>query len=165
MLKFILFSPEYLCLSGCLYPINVETAEPDRAQIFCGWSKFHILASSKTRFSLNFENPRGFFFKICELFLLLFYIQCVQRENLHNWNRRLKISVSRMHVKDYREFYQGYMSRIKEKCIRDTCHGLQRSVSGIHVKDYREVYQGYMSRITENYIRDTNLKIVRSNKK
>jgi len=70
-----------------------------------------------------------------------------------------------MHVKDYREFYQGYMSRIKEKCIRDTCHGLQRSVSGIHVKDYREVYQGYISRITENYIRDTNLKIVRSNKK
>ena len=35
--------------------------------------------------------------------------------------KRLKRVVSGIHVKDYRELYLGYTTRITEKRIRDTC--------------------------------------------
>ena len=66
------------CLSVCLYPINVKTAEPIRPKFFVGhhviprkvygWSNFQKFASIKIRFLKNlkiheifFENPRNFF--------------------------------------------------------------------------------------------------------
>ena len=52
------------CLSVCLYPINVKTAEPIGPKTFVGphgapgkvyeWSKFQIFVSIKIRSSLNF---------------------------------------------------------------------------------------------------------------
>ena len=35
--------------------------------------------------------------------------------------KRLKRVVSGIHDKDYRKVYQGYMLKITESCIRDTC--------------------------------------------
>ena len=74
-----------VCLSVCLYPINVKTAEPIGPNFFVGHlgtpgkvyesSKFQIFVSIKIRSSLifkNFENSAKFFVKIRELFLLCF---------------------------------------------------------------------------------------------
>ena len=79
----------YTCLSVCLYPINVKTAEPIGTKFCVGphmtpgkvfvWSKFQKLASNKIRFSLNFLYPRTFF---------VIVLQCLQKENVHNWNTR-----------------------------------------------------------------------------
>ena len=73
------------CLSVCLYPINVKTAEPIGPKFFVGphgapgkvykWSKFQIFVSIKIRSSVNFWKfwkSRKFFVKICELFLFCF---------------------------------------------------------------------------------------------
>ena len=62
---------------------------------------------------------------------------------IRNTRQGLQRRVSGIHVKDYRELYQGYMLKITESCIRDTR------------QDYREAYQGYMLKITESCIRDT----------
>ena len=75
----------FVCLSGCLYPINVKTAEPIGPKLFVGhlgtpgkvyeWSKFQIFVSIKIRSSLNFWKywkSTKFFVKIRELFLFCF---------------------------------------------------------------------------------------------
>ena len=59
-----LLSINFACLLGCLYPINVKTAESFRQKFCVGLhvaprkvyelSKFHKFASIKIRFSLNF---------------------------------------------------------------------------------------------------------------
>ena len=76
----------FVCLSVCLYPINVKTAEPIGPKFFVGhhvttgkvydeWSKFQIFVSIKIRSSLNFWKfwkSTKFFVKIRELFLFCF---------------------------------------------------------------------------------------------
>ena len=79
----------FVCLSVCLYPINVKTAEPIGPNFFVGHlgtpgkvyesSKFQIFVSIKIRSSLNFknfENPRIIF--------ILFYD--VHKENMFRTN-------------------------------------------------------------------------------
>ena len=74
-----------VCLSVCLCPINVKTAEPIGPKFFVGhhvttgkayeWSKFQIFVSIKIRSSLNFWKfwkSTKFFVKIRELFLFCF---------------------------------------------------------------------------------------------
>ena len=75
-----------LCLSVCLYPINVKTAVPIGPK-FCvephvtpgnvyEWSKFKSYASIKIRFSLNFWKfwkSTKVFNEIRKLFFVLFY--------------------------------------------------------------------------------------------
>jgi len=86
-----------LCLSVCffcLYPINLETAEPIGPKFFgkphmtpgkvYRRSKIQKLASKKL-FKNKFWKFTIFFYKIHELFV--FVLQCIQRENVHNWNR------------------------------------------------------------------------------
>ena len=84
------------CLSVGLCPIIVKTAEPIGPKFcvgpymtlgkVCEWSKFQKLASSEIRFSLKLID---FFLNPLTFCLFLFYKQCTQRENVHNWNRRL----------------------------------------------------------------------------
>jgi len=75
------------CLSVCLYPINVKTAEPIGPKFFVWhhvttgkvyeWSKFQIFVSIKIRSSLNFWTfwkSTKFFVKIRGLFLFCFTI-------------------------------------------------------------------------------------------
>ena len=75
----------FVCLSVCLYPKNVKTAEPIGPKFFVGhlgtpgkiyeWSKFQIFVSIKIRSSLNlwkFWKSTTFFVKIRELFLFCF---------------------------------------------------------------------------------------------
>ena len=51
-----------VCLFVWLYPINVKTAEPIATpEKVYEWSNFQKFASSKSWLSLNFENPRNFF--------------------------------------------------------------------------------------------------------
>ena len=91
-LKFFTFSTSSIykfglsvCLSVCLYPINVKTAEPIGPNFFVGHlgtpgkvydsSKFQIFVSIKIRSSLNFLTfwkSANFFVKIRELFLFCF---------------------------------------------------------------------------------------------
>ena len=78
-----------LCFSVCLYPINVQTAEPIGSKFCVGplmtlgkvyeWSKFQKFASNKTKFSFKLKNPRN-------CFLFCFVLQCIQSENVHNGN-------------------------------------------------------------------------------
>ena len=73
----------FACMSVCLFVSkNVKTAEPIGPNFFVvphmtkgryRWSKFQKFASNKTRFSLNFKNPRMLFYKIREFFFFLFY--------------------------------------------------------------------------------------------
>jgi len=73
------------CLSLCLYPINVKTAEPIGPKFFVGhlgtpwkvyeWSKFQIFVSIKIRSPLKFLKfwkSTKFFVRIRELFLFCF---------------------------------------------------------------------------------------------
>jgi len=75
----------FACLSVCLYPINVKTAEPIGPKFCVGphvapgkvykWSKFEKFASIKIRFSLNFWKfwkSTNFFDEIREHFLFCF---------------------------------------------------------------------------------------------
>ena len=74
------------CLFVCLYPINVNQLNRSVPN-FCGisrdlregyeWSKFQQISPNQIGFALNFENPPNFF---------VFVLQCIQRENVHNWN-------------------------------------------------------------------------------
>ena len=88
--KFGLFGCLFVCLSVCLYPINVKTAEPIGPNFFVGHlgtpgqvyesSKFQIFVSIKIRSSLNFWKfwkSTKFFVKIREL--LCFVLRCTQR--------------------------------------------------------------------------------------
>ena len=83
--KFGLSVLVFVCLSDCLYPINVKTAEPIGPKFFVGHlgtprkvyekSKFQIFVSIKKRSSLNFWKfwkSAKFFVKIHELFLFCF---------------------------------------------------------------------------------------------
>ena len=77
-----------VCLSVCLYPINVKTAEPIGPNFFVGylgtpgkvyeWSKFQIFVSIKIRSSLNFWK----FWKSANYFC--FVLRCTQREHVLN---------------------------------------------------------------------------------
>ena len=71
----IKFSSQYIpvnlninlaCLSVCLYPINVKTAEPIGPKFFVG----HHVTTGKV-----FLNPQNFFF---------FVLKCEQKEHVHN---------------------------------------------------------------------------------
>ena len=86
----------FVCLSVCLYPINVKTAEPIGPNFFVGhhvntgkvyeWSKFQIFVSIKIRSSSNFWKfwkSTKIFVKIREFFLFCFTM-CTQREHVHN---------------------------------------------------------------------------------
>ena len=85
-----------VCLSVCLYSINLKTAEPIGPK-FCtgpnmtqgkvyGWSKSNKLGANKILLSLSFENPRNFFLN--SLYVFCFVLQCIHRENVHNCKRR-----------------------------------------------------------------------------
>ena len=97
------------CLFVCLYSINVKTAEPIgpkfcvwahvnpgkvyewskfkkncvkqfcKTNLFWKSANFFMKSANKIRFSINFQNPQIFFYKIRELSLFLFY-------NVHNEN-------------------------------------------------------------------------------
>ena len=62
----IYFACLSVCLSVCLYSINVKTAEPIGPK-FC------------------LENPRFFFLKPRNFLVIV--LQCLQSENVHNWNK------------------------------------------------------------------------------
>ena len=76
-----------ICTS-CLCPIKVKTGELIESKCFVGpymipgevfrQSKFKKLASNKNGFSLNFENPRIFFYKSVNFFS--FFLQCIQEK-------------------------------------------------------------------------------------
>ena len=84
-----IYSVYFACLSVCLYPINVKTAEPIRFKFWLGlhmtpgkfykWIKFLKFASNKIGFSLNLhENPRFFLINPQTFFWGLFYnVHCV----------------------------------------------------------------------------------------
>ena len=94
------------CLSVCLSPINVKTAEPIWTKFrvghhvtpgkVYGWSKFQIFASNKIWLSLNFENLRNYFnprFKKI-YFTLYSKRECLQLKRLvslesQNWVNRV----------------------------------------------------------------------------
>ena len=65
-----------MCGGPCITPGKVS-----------GWSTFQKYASNKN-LSLNLENPRNYFYKISEIFIVV--LQYIQRENVHNrrwaWN-------------------------------------------------------------------------------
>ena len=61
-------------LSVRLYPINVKTAEPIGPKL--------CVVPHVTQ-----GNPRLFFIKSVKFFVC-FCLQCIQRENVHNWNRK-----------------------------------------------------------------------------
>ena len=65
-------------MSVCLYPINVNTAEPIRPKFFCGTS----LDPSEGLWMIKFWKSAKSF--VC------FVLQCIQIENVNNCNRRLK---------------------------------------------------------------------------
>ena len=77
-----------VCLSVCLYPINVKTAEPIGPKFFVGHlgtpgnvyesSKFQIFVSIKIRSSINFLK----FWKSANYFY--FVLRCTQREHVQN---------------------------------------------------------------------------------
>ena len=89
----------FACLSvwvfGCLYPINVKAAKAIGPK-FCvghhltpekvyGWWKF----KQKSIFIEFCKSTNFFFYKIRELFVCFcFVLQCIQRENVYNWNIR-----------------------------------------------------------------------------
>ena len=77
----------FACLSVCLiYPINVKTAQPIAPKLCVEpyvapwkvyeWSKFQKFASNKFNFHI--------ILKILD-FCFVFVLQCIQRENFHNW--------------------------------------------------------------------------------
>ena len=94
------------CLSVCLSPINVKTAEPIWTKFrvghhvtpgkVYGWSKFQKFASNKIWLSLNFENLRNYFnprFKKI-YFTLYSKRECLQLKRLvslesQNWVNRV----------------------------------------------------------------------------
>ena len=88
-----------VCLSVCLYPINVKTAEPIGPKFCVGHlgtpgkvyesSKFQIFVSIKIRSSLNFLKfwkSTKFFWKSANY--ICFVLRCTQREHVHNLFRR-----------------------------------------------------------------------------
>ena len=90
MVKFILCLS--VCLSACLYPINVKTAKPIGPKIFVGATRdpregLRLIKCSKiclhqNSIFKNFENLRNFFYKIREL-LFVFAFQ-VYTEKMFN---------------------------------------------------------------------------------
>ena len=79
----------FACLCACLFVTN-------KRQILCGtWHdprdrrlckiKVSKITVQQIWFSINFENPR-FFFNPRTFFVIV--LQCIQREKVHNWNRR-----------------------------------------------------------------------------
>ena len=80
----------FVCLSVCLYPINIKTAEPIGPKFFVGhlgtpgkvyeWSKFQIFVSIKIRSSLNFWK----FWKSANYFC--FVLRCIHKENMFKIN-------------------------------------------------------------------------------
>ena len=82
----------FWCLSVCLYPINVKTAEPIGPKFFVGhlgapgkayeWLKFQIFVFIKIRSSLNFLKfwkSTKFLWKSANYFC--FVLRCTQREH------------------------------------------------------------------------------------
>ena len=61
-----------ICLSVCLYLINVKTAEPMRPMEGLWMIKLKKLASNQIHFPINFKNPRIFFLNQRTYFVLLF---------------------------------------------------------------------------------------------
>ena len=79
------------CLSVCLYPINVKTAEPIGPKFVVGprvtpctvWWNLKNLPLNKIRF-LKILKIHEFFF----LNPQRFFLQCIQSEHVHYWNRK-----------------------------------------------------------------------------
>ena len=88
------------CLSVCLCPINIKTAEPIVLKFFVDltWPQWRFLDDHiyKIQFLKIFKIYKKNLLKSTK-FLFVFVLQYMQREHVHNWNRRyslvLKITV------------------------------------------------------------------------
>ena len=99
----------FACLAVYMYPTDVKTAKPIWPKFWgiYALSKYQTLAS----IVIKFRKSTNFFYKICHFFV--FVLQCIQKENIHSWNRRYQTPQEWILINEFKNY--------KKICIKTPC--------------------------------------------